>query len=335
MVKRILCIDGGGIRGLIPAMILAELETRIATVAGNPKPLHACFDMIAGTSTGGIIAAGLTASSGPVHAPQAACTAQALVDLYVNQGETIFPQDIFQKVHLLTGAKYDAGPLEGLLLKALGEATTGTALTNVVMPAYDIYNRQAVFLAGGPAYAVRNPAEAVYYMRDCARATSAAPTYFEPAHTPVVGTQNYLSLIDGGVFANDPAMCALIEGMKLGWTIDQIEMLSIGTGSQNRHYPYYEARHWNVIDWISPAKGSPILSILMQGASSTTAYQLKHMLNGGEDAGRYTRIDGDIEHANDEMDDASPDNIEMLKNLATGWIKTNSGDIDAWSEKLK
>lgn len=327
--KRILCIDGGGIRGLVPAIILRELEKRIAMAAGKPKPLHQCFDLIAGTSTGGIIAAGLTAPH-PEDASRAACSPADLVALYNDDGGAIFPHSIFQKIRSILRSKYEAAPLEGFLEAKLGDARTDQALTNVVMPAYDITGRRAVFLAGGPAYREKSPNEPVYLMRECARATSAAPTYFEPARIGIVGGGS-LSLVDGGVFANDPSMAALVEGIKFGWDIDDIEMLSIGTGSQNRPYSYFKVRNWSRFDWINPADGAPILSILMQGASSTTSYQLNRMLNAN--GTRYTRIGG-ILTGNDEMDDASPANLDALQALAEGWLSQYDDALQGWATRL-
>ncbi len=327
--KRILCIDGGGIRGLVPALVLRELESRISDIHGATKPLHMCFDMIGGTSTGGIIAAGLTAPH-PDGSGKAACTPQDLVDLYNDDGLQIFPQGIFLKLRRLLRSKYDATPLEGFLKQRLGDATTNQALTNVVMPAYDITGRRAVFMAGGPAYGRDEP---FYLMRDSARATSAAPTYFEPARIQVGGKPDYLSLVDGGVFANDPGMCALVEAIKFGWPLDTIEMLSIGTGSQNRPYSYFKVRNWSQADWVNPLDGAPILSILMQGASSTTSYQLGYMLNLKEQQRRYDRIAGPLT-GNDEMDDASEANLDALHALAQTWISSFDDTLNTWARKL-
>ena len=329
-MKRILSIDGGGIRGLVPALVLQELERRIADAAGTAVPLHFCFDLIAGTSTGGIIAAGLTAPHA-TNAGEAACSATDLVSLYQDDGAQIFPHSIFKKIGHLFRCKYDAGPLEGFLRQRLGDASTADAITNVLIPAYDMVGRSAVFMAGGPDYTKGK--ERAFLFRDAARATSAAPTYFEPAHIPIQGTSQFLTLVDGGVFANDPAMAALVEAIKFGWKIDEIEILSIGTGSQNRPYSYYEARHWSRLDWIDPRKGGPILSILMQGASSTTAYELGQMLNRPGGASPYTRINSDLS-GNDELDDASPGNLEMLQSLARAWIDDHNADLSGWARRF-
>jgi patatin-like phospholipase/acyl hydrolase len=329
MPKRILTIDGGGIRGLVPALVLLELEDRIAKAGGKRKPLHSCFDLIAGTSTGGIIAAGLTAPTAG-NAGVAACSAVDLVKLYEDDGSKIFPQSLFSKIGRTLLSKYDAAPLEGFLKDRLGVATTRNALTNIVIPAYDIVGRRAVFMAGGPLY---KSGELDILFWEAARATSAAPTFFEPARVQIQGTSQYLSLIDGGVFANDPSMAALVEGIKFGWGLNDIEMLSIGTGSQNRPYSYFEVRNWSRLDWIDPRKGAPILSILMQGASSTTGYEVARMLNLPGQAVRYTRIDGDLS-ANDEMDDASEKNIESLQSLARAWIQKNDSELDRWAQML-
>ncbi len=327
--KRILSIDGGGIRGLVPALILQELEKHIRK-SGSNKQLYECFDIIAGTSTGGIIAAGLTAPSAP-GSKLAACTASDLVDLYKNDGAAIFPHTIFTKLRSLVRCRYDAAPLERFLSDKLGDRRTNEALTNVVMPAYDIVGRQAVFMTGGHSYPKD---EKSYLFREAARATSAAPTYFEPARVAIDSSDLYLTLIDGGVFANDPTMAAVVEALKFGWVLDEIEILSIGTGSQNRGYSYFEARSWSLFDWIDPQKGSPILSILMQGASSTTSYEAKTVFNKDPKSPKYFRIDGDLSAGNDEMDDATPANLEALEALARSWIRTFDDQLARWATAL-
>lgn len=342
--RRILAVDGGGIRGLVPAMVLDDLARRIALRrddAGQPaKPLWRCFDMIAGTSTGGIIACGLVAPASD-DSGESACTPSDLVSLYRERGREIFPRQSFSGIRQLIEARYDPRPLEGILKDHLGGATTAQALTNLVVPGYDIVSRQAVFMAGGPDY----PREQRYLLREVARATSAAPTYFPPARVHVLdNVAPPLTLVDGGVFANDPGLSAVVEALKLGWAMADLEVLSVGTGSQNRSFSYFDAKDWGALDWVSPGKGSPILSILMQGASSTIAYQLRRLLANehGDDPRapgqgavreRYTRIDG-ILSANDEMDDASEENLEMLAGLARTWIGRCDAALDDWADRL-
>ncbi len=347
----ILSIDGGGIRGLIPAVVLAELEKRL-----EGRPLHTCFDMIAGTSTGGIVAAGLTCPH-PDDKTQAACAATDLVSLYKNEGAEIFSRSLRSGLVNVGGwndQRYDAGPLEKKLERILGtKARLSDCLseTIVLMTAYEIEERCAVFLTNADSE------NANYLYWEAARATSAAPTYFEPAR---VGNPNHaknklpkiLSLIDGGVFANDPVLAAYVEARKKGWEKngDTIVILSLGTGSQNRPYSYQEVKDWGAVGWINPSRGSPIISILMQGQASTAAYQANKLLNENppsmktlstavttENAAslNYFRIDGPLDDGNDNLDDAGKENIGKLEEIAKGFIKANKLALDTIAARIK
>ncbi len=326
--RYILTIDGGGIRGLIPALILAELEGRVGL------PLHDCFDLIAGTSTGGIIAAGLTAPS-QADPTRAACTASDLVDLYRNDGKRIFPH-LLGLSRRLPGFPYSPKPLEEILARRIGtKARTQDALTNIVIPAYDLLERKAVFMAGGPDYdAATGSPQRSFPMHVAARATSAAPTFFPPAAiSPTAATgsakaEPQLLLIDGGVFANDPTIAAIIEARKLGWHLGDLEILSLSTGSSEK--PYGSAGHWSIFGWVNPFRRVPIFSILMQAGSSTISYQAERLV--GTD--RYDRAEFTLPPNGGGLDDASPEHLAELKQLAETWITGNEDVIARWTAKL-
>jgi len=323
MPKRfiVLSIDGGGIRGLIPAMVLAELERRLAA-AGKEGPLHTKFDLIAGTSTGGIIAAGLTAPK-PGQPGVAAMTAADLVRLYKEEGKHIFSRDVrrrffeaLQDLASITQERYDAHELEIRLQQHLGLATMGEALTDVLITAYDIEKRRTYFFERQPA---SGGAPRDHYFWQAARATSAAPTYFEPARVKNRATNETLTLVDGGVFANDPAMCAFAEAKRLmaaaGKADHELVLVSLSTGTLTRPFPFAEARNWGPINWINPGKGAPIISILMHGQADATAFQLETLEANGV-VKRYFRLEFELDIGNDDMDDASDTNMLALETLA-------------------
>lgn len=334
-IKFILTVDGGGIRGLIPALVLRDLEARIAAErqARNlpPKPLHQCFDLMGGTSTGGIIVAGLAAPSA-ADPRRAACTPADLVDLYADHGRTIFPELWLKTLRSLWGPLYSAQPLDRLLEERLGEARLSAALTNVVLCAYDTKERRALFMAGGQGFGAKEPD---FLAREAARGSSAAPTFFPPAKVAALTASTAPhTLIDGGVFANDPSMATYVEALKLGWSNQRIEMLSLGTGSQNRPYPYHQIADWGILRWLIYRGDHPLISILMQGVSSTTAYQMNQLLNRDQDDRCYTRIDGALHGVSDELDDASPTNIAALRGLAARWIEQHDDDLNGWAKRL-
>lgn len=332
----ILSIDGGGIRGLIPALVLQEIERRLGA-AGGPATLAQGFDLIAGTSTGGLVAAGLTAPH-PDDATRPAMDAAALVALYIQHGRDIFDSGFFRRLHGgLLDERYDHGALTELLHRHLGDARLSQALTCVMMTAYDIKNRETVFMKGGTPRKPGKPSIPPpddFFFRDAARATSAAPTYFEPALVVNLTTREVLALVDGGVFNNDPGMSAYVEGVKRGFDPDGMTVVAMGTGHQNRPYSYNQARSWGVFGWLSPSQGAPILSIMMHGQAHATCHHLSWLLNGtAEDdipaaSRRYFRFDTDLGMANDDMDDASPENLDRLVSRAEHIIQTHDAELD-------
>ncbi len=339
----ILSIDGGGIRGIIPAVILVELAKRL-----DGLPLHRAFDLIAGTSTGGIIAAGLTCPH-PSKAGEAACTPSDLLKLYANEGGEIFrkpPLGDIINPYGLSGPSYETVALEAKLKERLGTATLDKGLSTVLIPAYDIRNRTALFMSN----ADKKNSNFRYW--EAARATSAAPTYFPPALIERIGAKKddrFVPLIDGGVFANDPILAAYVEARKKPWQDDRLVFLSLGTGQQNRPVAYQEAKGWGAVGWMHPAHDTPLISILMQGQASTASYQANSLLNpvGTEldystvvtDTNvrslDYFRLDRQLtQKENDALDDASPDNIKALMAIATSLAKDNAKALDEVSRRI-
>ncbi len=302
-MKKLLSIDGGGIRGIIPAMILAEIEQRTNTRVAQ------MFDLIAGTSTGGIIALTLTRDDGrgsPKHA------AADLVELYLSRGQEIFSRSFWHGVSSvggLTEEKYPAEPLEGILKEYLDDALLEAALTRVLVSSYDIENRNPFFFKSW-----RDETKGLM-MRQAARATSAAPTYFEPALVLVENKR--LALIDGGVFVNNPAMSAFAEAKRLFPGEDQFLVVSLGTGQLTRAIPFEDAQDWGKVQW-----ALPILSVVFDGVSDAVDYQMRQIL--GE---QFFRFQVSLDTANDDLDDASPANLLALKNEAERIKNSQAGDI--------
>jgi patatin-like phospholipase/acyl hydrolase len=346
MAKRfILSIDGGGIRGIIPAAILVDLAARL-----DGLPLHKAFDMIAGTSTGGIIAAGLTCPH-PDGSTKAACTPAELLALYVDHGGKIFEKNpILGLINPfgLNDPRYQADALESRLKAQLGlAATLDKGLTKVLIPAYDIKQRQALFMAN------TDKENSNFRFWEAARATSAAPTYFPPALIERIGEKNkdkrFVPLIDGGVFANDPILAAYVEARKQKWSNDELVFLSLGTGQQNRPVAYQEAKGWGILGWMQPSHDTPLISILMQGQASTASYQANALLNPPgtkidystvvtkENAASlsYFRLDRQLSSKeNDALDDASPENIKALKAIAASIIRDNAPALDEIAKRI-
>jgi len=314
---RILSIDGGGIRGLIPALVLAELERRTGRAVSD------CFDLIAGTSTGGILALGLAA---PGQGGRPRYAAQDLADFYRKEGARIFDESLWRRLTNpmgLRAAKYPSDGLEGVLAQYFGEARLKEALVEILVTAYDLEKRDAFFYRRRRA---RADARYDVPMRVAARATSAAPTYFEPLLVPWPGDRDVL--VDGGVFANNPALCAYAEARQTlaqaGSPGEDILLVSLGTGIHATPYRYEDARGWGVAGW-----ARPILDVIFDGVADTVDYQLRQLLPSGADgAPRYLRFQTDLDAGLSEMDDASPGHLDGLQRAAEGILQRQAADLD-------
>lgn len=258
--RRILSIDGGGILGTFPAAFLAGLEKDL------PKPIGSYFDLIAGTSTGGIIALGLAMG----------LSASDLLDFYEKRGPEIFDQRrgpfvdyLLRKVRSarrLFLHKYDSGSLQTVLEETLGDRCIGDADTRLLVPAWNPGARSVYIYKTAHHPRLRNDYKCLAV--DAAMATAAAPTYFRQ-HV----TQDAAGLTDGGTWANNPTVLAVVEAIAiLGWPRDSLHVLSIGCLDET-----YAIRKWAGIGTL----GSKIIKIFMDGQSHG-AMGVSKLLTGHE-----------------------------------------------------
>jgi uncharacterized protein len=340
---KILSIDGGGIRGIIPALVLAEIERRTG------RPACETFDLIAGTSTGGIIALGLTVPDG--HGPAAKgprWSAQELADMYAEDGPKIFHRSLARTIETVDGLlveKYSASGLEAALEQRVGEVPLSQALTDVLITSYDVKRHEPCFFKsfqprpradhGARERTVQrpdapSPSDPVsdYPMKLVGRATSAAPTYFEPEHLPAPArgeaSTDYV-LVDGGTFANNPAMCAYAEAAR-NHPGAEVLIVSLGTGRLTESISFEQCHHWGLIEW-----ARPLLGVIMDGSSAAIDYQLDELL--GFDRGHF-RFQTALEGVSDSLDDASAANIAGLRGLAETMIEANAARLDAVCARL-
>ncbi|MEE9161899.1 MAG: patatin-like phospholipase family protein [Candidatus Neomarinimicrobiota bacterium] len=335
---RVLSIDGGGIRGIIPGQILVELERRLQAAAGDDTARIAdYFDLIAGTSTGGILTC-LYLCPDDKDNPATArpkFSAVSAVNLYMNRGDEIFDVPIWKSITSLGGMADEKYPIDELD-KALDEYLNKVKLSQLLGPclitAYDIRNRRTVFLTKPKAVDGAASPDKDYLVRDAARATSAAPTFFELARVGnLADPPEYLPLIDGGVFANNPAMCAYAEVRKqFGKTARDMVIFSLGTGEERESYSYREAKDWGLIAW-----AKPLLNIIMTGVSETVHRQLEMMFDAVGKPKQYIRIQSTLPSGDagagpsSAMDNASQENLQALKAFGEARAKAHSKDLDA------
>lgn len=336
---RILSIDGGGIRGIIAGQIVVAIEEKLKKKTGNPDAKIAdYFDLIAGTSAGGILAC-LYLTPDPNNPTRPKSTAQEAVNFYIKRGNDIFSLPWLKRLTSLNGwisDKYPSEPLEKLLLSYFGDLKLSQLLKPCLVSAYDIERRKAHFFTQHDAV---ETAKADFLVRDVARATSAAPTYFAPAKIASRNQENY-ALVDGGVFANNPALCAYAEArhkskifnypQEKGPIAKEMVILSLGTGDMKKPYPYPEARNWGTFLWLRP-----LFDIIMTGVAETVDYQMRQIFDASDRPNQYLRITLELgKYQALPIDDASPDNVSALVNIGNDLAASYSQELDRFIDLL-
>lgn len=316
---RILSIDGGGIRGIIPGQILIALEDKLQQATGNPNARIAdFFDLIAGTSTGGILTCMYAC---PDKNGRPKFSAKDAVALYLQHGSQIFSAHFSHKLKSIWGLRrstYPVGYLEKLLLEYLGDIKLSDALTNILVSAFNVDESDTFFFTSSDAKEKNRD----FYLREVARCTSAAPTYFEPAFAGAL-TGSLQGYVDGAVYANNPAMCALVEAYKIDVNLhrkyrietrgigsltgnhsalENIFMLSLGNSNYEKSFDAQKVKKYGAIDWILP-----VLEMMMEGVSETVAYQAEQLF-------RLLRIE-QIENELDRLDGSSIEGKARQKTL--------------------
>jgi patatin-like phospholipase/acyl hydrolase len=306
---KVLCIDGGGIRGLIPALVLAEIERRTGRRTAE------LVDLVAGTSTGGILACALT-RPGPDGRPR--FSAEELAGIYVEEGPRIFHRSLLKRIFSVGGwvdERYEDDGLNAALERYLGDAFLSEALADVFITAYDIHDRFAFFFRSARA---RTDPTYDFTLVDAARATAGAPTYFEPAPvTDRAGDRTY-PLIDGGIYAVNPSMCAYADVVQSGRRDELALMLSLGTGAHTRPYTFEQARWWGQLGWARPA-----LDMVFDGVADTIEFEAGTVMQD-----RYVRLQTELELASDDLDDASAANLANLRTEAERLIAASGAELD-------
>ena len=304
----ILSIDGGGIRGMIPITILAHIEEELGV------PIGQIFDCIAGTSIGGILALALTQPDPKApHHPK--MTAKQVAQFLKEKGPSVFERTTMQAIKSVDGVrtpKYTNDNLKQILLEQFGDTKLSEAITDVLTPSFDLnQGRPAVFFHFD-GQEIKQP----LLMRDVGLATAAAPIYF-PSHT--VGN---LNLVDGGLVANNPALLAY---MKAAGHIDpnrDIFILSIGTGLMpKKPIPPTESENYGMIQWLPL-----IFDLIFQSNQDVLTLQFKLIKHVGHAPVTLVRLQPALQKPSQEqLDNATPRNIEALQKIATQYFNQNLG----------
>jgi patatin-like phospholipase/acyl hydrolase len=311
---RILSIDGGGVRGLIPGAVIVEIEKRTG------KPISQLFDLVSGTSAGGHIALAL-ATPGDDGKPK--WSAEELAAYYREAYGRIFDNSgfkVFDALKGLTNERYSADGIDSALNEVFGEVKLSEALIEVLITAFEVEGGEPHFFLRSEA---RNDPKKDHLMSFAARATSAAPTYFEPAAK--FNGEEGMAFLDGALFANNPSMCAFAHAQSLGFDEDEMTIISLGTGAVSRILQYEEVRHWGLANW-----ARPIMDITSQASNRAIDWQLNHILRKGH----YFRVQPLMSGMRSAIDDARPETIKALEEASTEVISRHSEDLDKLCQLL-
>jgi patatin-like phospholipase/acyl hydrolase len=328
---RILAIDGGGMRGVIPGEVLIALEDRLQKRTGDPHArLADFFDLVAGTSTGGIAVA-LFLCPDPKHPRRARYTAREVSDLLVKGGGEIFNIPLWQKLRSLGGLtdeRYPVEPLERILTAFLGKVRLSQLVRPCLITAYDMQRRRTHFFTQVKAARSR---QHDFLAKDVALATSAAPTFFEVANIRSQAGGTY-PMIDGGVLASNPSMCAFAEAQKFPGrpTARQMLLLSVGTGQVTTPYDFQRVKHWGIFDWLQP-----LLDIFMTGVAETTDYQLRRLFAAEGVSHQYLRVNPSLDgRCSPELDNASPSNLRNLQAAGRRVVREQGAELNRFADLL-
>lgn len=323
----ILSIDGGGIRGIFPAMLLANLEAELRLRGIEHDRIFQHFDLITGTSTGGIIAIALALG----------IPAKEIYDLYIENAKTIFGKKRgFWKSLLYS--RHDSSVLETLIRDKFNEANggieplLGDCKKPVCIPIYDLMQGKPSVLKSNyhPRF-VRDYHIPAY---QAALATSSAPTYFDPYSSKYVDLkgldQSFSNKVDGGVFANNPTLLAIIEAQKaFNKDLGDLRVLSIGTGHQ-KFTDSCSRKNWGLLYWVRGRKR--IIELFMQGQSQQVQNLISLLQNGIDKQEKenfiYKRIDTELdETCFVELDETNPRKLEKLAEKAQHEFQNNANSI--------
>lgn len=292
-------LDGGGIKGVFAASFLAELEKRIGRTVGD------YFDLIAGTSTGGIIALGLGMG----------ISARELTGFYESEGPQIFAgRGIWRSARWLVRTKYDPDGLRRALQKHLGDRQLWESTTRLLIPSMsrDTSDIHIIKTPHHPDLHTDWRLRAV----DVALATSAAPTFF-PAARATGGP----ALLDGGVWANNPVALACVEaiGRRLRWPLDGVKVLSIGCTACPPGRSFFRARGvTGFFGWMKP-----LLEMMMEGQSRGALGEAKNILGSAN----VVRVNPTVARGQYSLDDVR--NVESLIGLGAEQARADARDVIA------
>jgi len=329
----VLSIDGGGVRGIIPAIILEYIENRIIEITKNPKVRLSDFlDFTAGTSSGSIISSMIII---PDEHGKPTYKMGDITQTYFNLAEVIFKKNFwrdFKTVWGLFGPRYSSTNINNKLLKKLNHWKLKDLLLPCAFTGYDTVKRCPIIYTNKD----NNKKYGDYFVKDIVRGSMTIPSIFKPTYFRDGTDIN--TLINGSIFANNPAMIAYIEVTKTKKLLNKhkkitpvnVLFLSFGTGiSKLTKYPYQKIKKWGKIKWFSP-----ILDILFQSTSEITNYQMQKFFGLYNSQDNFIRINPPIVRGSSSTQNASKENMKHLHQDALNYITANKIMLNNLAEEL-
>jgi len=326
-ITRILSIDGGGIKGIVPAVVLLHLEKLLKQLSNNQNSrIHDYFDLFSGASTGAIIIAGLLSpdkNNRPKYSPE------EILDLYLENGHIIFNSSLFQEIKSVSGivnVKYDPDGLESVFEKYFGKSELKGLLKPSLIPVYDLSRGKNYFFRQQKA--LTSPRHN-FYVKDLLRGATSALSYFPPAQISTVNGREHRCFIDGGVFANNPALSAYAE---FRYHNSQLHakntmMLSLGTGRKTTNLDCEVTANWGAAEWLY--QGSYLTSNAVASASD---YQLNAVYDNKPN---YLRLDASFDdEQSSSMDNTDKEYLDYLISLGESIVKEKQSEINTFAEEL-
>jgi uncharacterized protein len=326
---RILSIDGGGLRGIVPIKMLQEIERR------SGKRIFELFDLICGTSTGGLITCGLTVSEDgktPLY------SLKDLEDVYALRGKEIFPKqngffEILNSISSLTSPKFSEKGIEKVMSDMFGERRITSCLTSILVCTFDLNSNEALFFK--TRHALEFPS-CNALLKDVCMSTSAAPSFLPPYQFIYDGKNR--TCVDGGIYINNPSVAGIVEVSKHSsqepynveqFSLSDLLMVSIGTGHYSENLARQRVEKWGAIKW-----GVSISDIMMQAVNQTNNYTSQELI----EKGNFIRLNIEIDNEkHSKMTDTSIETKDYLVNAFNSQILGNSSQmkqLDALLEKL-
>jgi patatin-like phospholipase/acyl hydrolase len=333
----VLSIEGGGVRGVIPARILQEIEER------SGKPIAELFDIVGGVSTGAILG-GCLLSPDPKNPSKPRYTAKEALNFYHKLSGKVFPEMRFKGIRQLSsGALYDPKPLEDGLKEHFGDLKMKDMLTHFLIPVVDIKNFKPVWISHLKGQKDNSPEGwDSMLLRDTIRGATSAPTFFPVKYyettpneeTPDVKYRH--ALIDGGFFGGNSMQHLLAEAQKLAPPDAEIIIVHIGTGSPENGMSPEEFNGYGPLGLLSNANGNILISLVIKMSIRACVDEMKTEIGD-----RFFLFDDSIipkKNPNGpsiSMDDAREENLKKLEKHAEGIIRNHSAEIDRLCSILK